>query len=186
MFETHADEPTHTENPYQPALVHFDTARPFLDAYLPELVSTLSFTWDAGPGLSTVYLAQCVMLASHQFGGPDPATNLRAMAWELCDHVRALGAVVPLRQVAFPDGPDRCDCGVDHNLEAAALATFLERAVSKDNPSAVKVLDALWRDTQAETEDEILHVGSSLLTHVVGVMVYSHTHQGCLHGHDDE
>jgi len=178
-----ADYPEHSVNPYAPVTEEFDTAREFLDTYLPDLVDILGFTWDAATALSSVYLAQCVVLASQQFAGPDMHTNLRALGWELSDHVRAVHYSSPIREVSVPDQAETCGCGIDHQLEANALATFLERSVEGDNGSAVKVLDALWRDTGATDPPEVLHVGASLLTHVVGAMVFARFHRDCFEQH---
>lgn len=174
----------HTENPYGPACHEFDTvARPFLDAYLPALVSVLSFTWDAAGSLTPAYLLQCMMLVSNQFGAADIRTDMRAVAWELADHARALNATSPIREPQIPEKVEHCPCGMDHKLEATALATFLERSIAGDNASAVRVLDALLRDIRADGPLEVLHIGASLLGHVVGGMVFAHLHSDCDHDH---
>lgn len=174
----------HTPNPYAPECQDFEAVvRPFLVEYLPPLVSVLTFTWDVDGSLSGAYLAQCMVVVSHQFGSPDVKTDMRALAWELADHVRAFNAIYPLREPQIPEEVERCRCGMDHRLEATALATFLERAIAGDNVSAVKVLDALWQDMDAEVAEKALHVGSSLTGHVVGAMVFAHLHQDCDHDH---
>jgi hypothetical protein len=179
-----AENLDHTENPYGPLCLEFEeTARPFLDAYLPALVSVLSFTWDVEDSLAPAYLAQTVVLISHQFGSEDVRTDMRAVAWELADHARILNAISPIMEPHIPDEVERCRCGMDHKLEATALATFLERAIAGDNASAVKVLDALWEDMKVEDFGDTLHVGASLLGHVVGGMVFAHLHSDCDHGH---
>lgn len=174
----------HTPNPYAHRCQDFDTVvRPFLVEYLPPLVNVLTFTWDLEDGLSGAYLAQCMVLASNECGSLDVKTNMRALAWELADHVRAFNAISPLREPQIPEEAERCRCGMDHKLEATALAAFLERAIAGDNASSVKVLDALWRDMSADEPQEALHVGSSLLSHVVGGMVFARLHQDCDHDH---
>lgn len=174
----------HTPNPYASACEGFDgTVRPFVDAYLPPLVSVLTLTWDVEGSLSSSYLAQSLLVVSHQFGGPDAKTNMRALAWELADHVRVLNAISPMREPVIPEETERCDCGVDHRLEATATAAFMERAVAGDNAAAVRVLDAMWDDMGAHEGVAVLHVGSSLLGHVVGGMVFAHLHADCGHDH---
>jgi hypothetical protein len=105
------------------------------------------------------------------------------VAWELADHVRVFNVVSPIREPSIPDEVERCRCGMDHKLEATALATFLERSIAGDNASAVRVLDALWEDTDADDSVAVLHVGASLLGHVVGGMVFAHLHSDCDHEH---
>ena len=172
----------HTENPYAPLCPEFEEmTRPFLDDYLPALVGVLSLTWDVDDSLAPAYLAQTMVMISRQFGAPDVRTDMRAVAWELADHVRAFNAASPIREPHIPDEPVHCRCGVDHALEAVALATFLERAIAGDNPSAVKVLDALWEDVGVEEFGKTLHVGTSLLGHIVGGMVFASLHADCDH-----
>lgn len=177
--EPPADFPAHSDNPYAPAVVQYDDAREFLDTYLPDLVGVMGFTWDVAQPLSTAYLAQCVVLTSEQFDTPDLKTRLRALSWELGDHVRAVNYLTPIRPVQIPEEPEGCDCGRDHHLEANALATFLECSVRGDNDLAVKVLDALWKDSGANEPREVMHVGASLLTHVIGSMVFARFHHDC-------
>lgn len=170
----------HTDNPYASVCKDFDTiTRPFLDAYLPALVSVASFTWEADGSLTPAYLLQCVVLVSHQFDSPDTRTDMRALAWELSDHVRVSNGISPIRQPVMPERSERCGCGMDHHLEANALAAFLERSLAGDNRAAVRVLDALWRDMNATDPVDVIHVGASLLGHVVGGMIYAHLHRDC-------
>lgn len=171
----------HSENPYAPAIVEFDQTREFVDDYLPRLVDVLGYTWQDAQELSTVYLAQCVVFMVEAFDAPNARTAIRALAWEVSDHVVAVNYSTPIRGVSVPEHREDCPCGQDHHLEANALATFLDCSVRGEQGRAVQVLDALWLDARCAQEGELLRVGANLLVHVIGSMVFARYHRACTH-----
>ena len=177
--------PEHTENPYASVVANHETAREFLDSYLPDLVSVMTFTWDEGQPLATAYLAQVMALITEQFVAPDVWIAYRALAWELSDHVRAVSYLSLIRPVAASEEADECNCGRDHHLESNAVAAFLDCSVSGDNAGAVRVLDALWKDVPEGERQGMLRAAIGLLTHVVGAVIFSRLHHTCPdHDHD--
>lgn len=167
------ERPFHQEpNPHtEPE--HAEMSRAFFYEYFPAMLDTFAFTLRITPGITLAYCAQTVILIAQQFAA-DIRQGLTAAAWEMADHVRA--AAEAGHKVAEPDVPEAgqdCPCPIDHNLEANGLVVFLENAERGDNASAVKVLEALWRELDPDETTIHVHVAAAFLSHVVGAIVFT-------------